>query len=623
MNKPDHLGRPLSLVLCLALVSSFVYGQQKKAVPPSSNAANNELSQSQRQAIFLIQQQIDEAGTLENVVSRIGVSVKAADAIWTFDQDNARKTLSDAYDLAVKHFHEHGQKNTVEGGMATVEPDQRFIVITAIARHDAAWAKRLSEQVGAETKREIEKAAKENVSNTDIKQSTSPTAKIGAKLTNLARSLLATDHDSAIALFQSTFNYPPAYNLPIFLFDVAKTNRAEADRLCNDALEAYSAGPLAGLFYLSPYIFPLNRPVGPTSLVTYYQPPEGFAFNPGLQQTFLSIIFMRGDKSLAAQNGNLSTADLSRMNGSQMPDMAQVYTALASLEPVVAEYQPSLIDRLVSLKNSLVGAMSTDLQSKAALYVSKKDPSPEDQFKLMLDKADQQQNPSRKDFYLMQAVQAGALTEDITRLEHLIDKISDADVHQPMLDNLYFRRAKKLVSDGKLDEATSLAKKVGQLDYRSNLLYDIAEASLKQNGDKARASEILNSAEADALKAPDTIEKARTLLGIAHLFTRFDQIRSMEVLSDAIKTINQVTAKTPQADFAKTGFTHTIQGKTFASYSSYQVSGFSIENAFAEAGTLDFDGVLLIARKLDEKVVRLQAIVALSSGFLNKKDKTE
>jgi hypothetical protein len=132
----------------------------------------------------------------------------------------------------------------------------------------------------------------------------------------------------------------------------------------------------------------------------------------------------------------------------------------------------------------------------------------------------------------------------------------------------------------------------------------------------------LNTAESDALKAPDTIEKARTQLGIAHLFAQFDQIRSLEVLGDAVKTINAVTTKTPQADFAQTIFTHKIQGKTFGSYSSYQVSGFSIENAFSETGPFDFVGVLLIARKLDEKVVRLQAIIALSSGFLNKKDKS-
>ena len=612
----------LSLILSLSLVliTTSALGQSKPVKPN----AEDDLTQSQQRALLLVNQQTDEAGKLENVISRIAIMVRAGEVLWDFQQDNARKVFADAYDLAVKRFREKGEQPRTSARSNTAnEPDQRFLVIAAIVKHDSEWGIRLSKQIAEETKKEAEKAAAAASDPKTLSGETS-ISRIGEKLISLAFSLLKTDHKTAIDLFRSTFRYPAVYSLSTFLFEVAKTDQSEADQLFREALGVYSSGNLEGTFYLSVYPFPLNRPIGPTSIGIYYQAPPGFIPNPALQQMFLSTLMQRAENSLSlADNSSaLTAADINKMYGTQLPEKVQLYGAMLNLEPVVAQTQPTLMDRFQTVKNSLLAATTTDMQRKASAYSIKTELDGDDVFARMADRAENEKDPGRKNQYLAQALFQGAEKEDLARLENLGDKITEPSVREQVMDAVYFRRGHRLLKDGQLDEASRLAKKIVQVDYRANLSYDIASESLKQNNDKARAAEILNAVETEALKAPDTIEKSRTLLGIAHLFAQFDQIRAVEVIDDAVKTINQVSAKTPEPNLSQTSFSHKIEGKTFGIYSSYQVSGFSLENAFTEAAPFDFEGVLLIARKLDDKVLRAHAIIAISAGYLKPKNKT-
>jgi hypothetical protein len=76
--------------------------------------------------------------------------------------------------------------------------------------------------------------------------------------------------------------------------------------------------------------------------------------------------------------------------------------------------------------------------------------------------------------------------------------------------------------------------------------------------DKARAAELLDEVLTAASKAPLTDVRARAQLGVAHLYVEFEGLRSLEVVGDAVKTINQL--KDP--DLAGTFLTRRIEGKT-------------------------------------------------------------
>ncbi len=131
---------------------------------------------------------------------------------------------------------------------------------------------------------------------------------------------------------------------------------------------------------------------------------------------------------------------------------------------------------------------------------------------------------------------------------------------------------------------------------------------------RGRANELLDAVVKAAQKAPDTNEKARALLGVAHLYTKFDALRSFEVMKDAVKTINVLT----KPDFTTSSILRNVQGKTFMIFVYYSVPGVSLENAFRELGASDFAVALPLAQNLEDKSLRSMAIVALSAQCLEK-----
>jgi hypothetical protein len=77
---------------------------------------------------------------LDDTVRRMSVMTRAADLLWPYERAPAREIFRQAYDLAVKDFREHGNDLAPTGisFAYTARPDQRFIVMTAIARRDPA-----------------------------------------------------------------------------------------------------------------------------------------------------------------------------------------------------------------------------------------------------------------------------------------------------------------------------------------------------------------------------------------------------------------------------------------------------------------------------------------------------
>jgi hypothetical protein len=77
---------------------------------------------------------------LEDAPRRLSVMTRAADLLWPYERDTAREIFRQAYDLAAKDFRDHGNDLAPTGVSFayTARPDQRFIVMTAIARRDPA-----------------------------------------------------------------------------------------------------------------------------------------------------------------------------------------------------------------------------------------------------------------------------------------------------------------------------------------------------------------------------------------------------------------------------------------------------------------------------------------------------
>ena len=117
----------------------------------------------------------------------------------------------------MQEFKEKGDEVHKEGiRLFAVKPDQRYTVINAIAKRDPCWARKLIDQMLAESANEAKEA-------TGKKGEDFATAD---KLLALAVALMDSDQTAALNFARSSFSYPATFYLEIFLYKLAGlTNR--------------------------------------------------------------------------------------------------------------------------------------------------------------------------------------------------------------------------------------------------------------------------------------------------------------------------------------------------------------------------------------------------------------
>ncbi len=167
MSLRIRVQRIFSLTISILVVTSIHIASAQLKIPPARDSAlcNRE------NAVETIRQQIDFTKTFDNTTHRIAVLIRAADLLWTYEPDKAHSAFAEALELARQNFEEKGDRPNREASRLWVDtPDQRYIVITAIAKRDPAWAKTLTEQM-------LKKEASEAVDNpTSNREQTTRTA---------------------------------------------------------------------------------------------------------------------------------------------------------------------------------------------------------------------------------------------------------------------------------------------------------------------------------------------------------------------------------------------------------------------------------------------------------------
>src|SRR5205085_12497211 len=104
------------------------------------------------------------------------------------------------------------------------------IVIRAVAKRDAAWAKELTRQM----------LKGDNVDETSSTRSSIENLVTGERLLDSARKLLATDLNAAFDLAKASLNYPAGSMLTRFLYELAEVNQEAADQFYYQALVVYA-----------------------------------------------------------------------------------------------------------------------------------------------------------------------------------------------------------------------------------------------------------------------------------------------------------------------------------------------------------------------------------------------
>jgi hypothetical protein len=566
----------------------------------------------EERAVLLAEKQVEEVSMLDQPQKQIAVMVRAADVLWNAQPASARKIFGDAFDLAEKLFKEKGDESRQEGRSLTLLPDQRFVVMRAIAKRDGGWAKQLAVRVAEETRKQAELAASEAKTQTTYKQS------VQDKVLNLAIVTAPLDKATATSLIRSTFSYPLSRSLPQALTTLGDLSQEDANQLYQEALRAYANAPINDLLYLSAYPFVRDRIIGPEMYMNGWNPPKNIQPTPALQQQFIETLLRRGEailKTPEQQSGGMH----------RLPEASQLVIALHHLESIAAQFQPTYVTRISELKTYLNASLNNDMRQ--SLDTVQKQHADADMrlsgkgnaFATYCEQAERESNPEKREQAWAFAILSASDDINTDDLLGVIRKIDDEKLRNQLLTFVYFKRTQKATKDGQFFEASQLAKNIQQLDLRAYLAYEMAAAALKKEEEKQRAKEILEEVLDLAYKAPATNEKARTLLGVAFLYAKLDKIRAFEVMAEAVKTINNLA----NPDFSSPYIQQKIEGKQFSSYHGYGVEGFSLETVFRLLAPMDFEGALYRARSLDDKAQRAVAVLSLAASCLEELERVK
>ncbi|HYP25361.1 MAG TPA: hypothetical protein VE262_01470 [Blastocatellia bacterium] len=553
----------------------------------------------QEGALFLALQQVEEVSGLDPSISSISIRVRIAELIWPSREENARAILTDAYDSASRYFQDKADATSVEDRLQVLFEDPRFTVIRAVARYDPKWARKLTEAALEEMERMIEAKG----------SGRQPIRDAGEKLLHVAHSLLPINQGLALEMARRSLQYSIDPQLINFLYRLSEVDQEAADQFYREALRVGAGKSLEALLSLSPYPFALDRSVGSPANVYIHSVPKNLVTSAELQGLFLDQLLARAVKVIGPP-GEASGNE--EKTFSHLGDPAQIYLAITGVEPAVARAFPSRLKSFQDAKQLLRNRMTGEDFKDVSANLERSREAGGGSFESALKEFERTPEGGEKDLNLLNALDAARDGQSLDQVLGHIRKMSDESLRDQMLDRFYFKRAQVAIKDGLPDEAKQFADKVRKADYRAYLYYETAAETLKRINDKARAGEMLEGILSIAEKAPDTNEKARILLSVVYLYSKFDHLRAFEVLNTTIKTINRVGNPVINRGY----FTQTIRGRNFSTYRSTRMEGYSLESALGGLAPQDFERALFAARTLENKGLRASAIIALISPCL-------
>lgn len=561
----------------------------------------------------MIKQQTDFTKTFNDGIRRINVLLRAADLLWPYQHDRARAVFLEAFELAKESESETDQKGSRSLLLRLQKPDQRYVVIRAVARRDAVWARELTQQ--------LLKASAENEAS--LTRNSFESLLIASRLLDSAINMIASDTSAAMDFANASLRYPATSALNRFLFQLAESNQQAADQFYAQALATYGDKPMREFLYLQAYPFAWSETLN-TPTFSRYEVPAKFASNQSLQRQFIQVMLRRAQLALEVP---FDEGDTYR-NPQGIPTSGAVHLlqGLIRLQPQVSTSLPDLLAPLTQVREKILVSLSVENQKLLVQPGREISTAPEASFEEEIESAEKASNVDERDELIANAVlSAGSLKETLAAVIRAIDKISDSHLRTSLLEWLYFQRATTAIKDKQFDEAQKLAARIEDPELRAYLHLEIAKALLTKSKMQTRGLEVLNEAITEAKKAGATLFAARTLLTASHLYARIEPNRSISVLADAVNCINRIESPDFLSDnqtLEKTPERRVRGGQYGGEYSlRFYMPGLDPASAFHEIAKIDFDISLSQSSGLADKFQRSLSILSVAEVCLQRAPK--
>lgn len=580
------------LLTCTLILTLAVFSQDTEP-PLDDHICNDDFAKS------LVDQQVAESRSVAETDKRVRILTKSADFLWKFEQPRAREYFAEAFKVASDRFKEKGLENkTYGGGISTPLPDYRFEVVNAIAKHDPAWARRLSDEL----LKEYEASAKDR-SETDHGREVN-------SLMSIALESIQTNPSLSWYIYRRLMRSELEHQWFWQLFSIAGKDRAFADQLYTELLASHANASPRKVNFLSAYAFGTPRIFGYEGGQYIASIPEGYTPRPQLQTRYLDLFLRRAD-AFASDPANFTAAPAPN----RMPEAVHIVSAAAELEPIVMQTLPQFLPRLQAVRIKTSAMLSENDRKSMADREKWKSAGTRsfDERIAELETADSE-GKLKDSMILSMLMFQFKSDEQFERFEPWIDKVSDAEARSSIANYYWFLRSKFAIKENRLEDARTYAAKVPEVEHQAILWFEIAEKQLADINDAANAYTTLRDVGALARKAEDSVAKARVLLGLANLYEKLNHSFAISELSDAVGVINKVK----DADL-ETGYVlRFIKVKDFGMGASFSTPGYDLETTFRALSKTDYSLPLSNARSIADNYYRTLAVIAIAKNCIDR-----
>ena len=585
--------RYLSVLFVSAVLISSAVGQVPETGAEVCTVENSR---------FLVGQLAAESRSVREADKRVNILVRLADFSWPFDEPTARQYFTESWGVANAHFKEKGFETArADRAMAltTQKPDLRMTVIKAIARHDAKWAERLSEEV----LKEFEKAASERSELNRQREI--------QEMISLAGERIEEDPAFSMMIFRRLMRYPLEQHWFWALYHTADKNLSLSATLYSELLQNYRNESARRLLILSAYPFGRERMFGVDRFMVSSSMPTNSTADSMLQRRFLETFFAR----IAAAATNPEER-LRQPEPNRQPDAVYMYSALLELEPIVINAHPGLIQRF-TLAKSQANSLLTDEMRAGMGQREQWNRSASTTFEELLEQAEEAEKEGKltDNMIITLVIRQRKTEEQFARLEPWLDKIKEEQARKDSTSYFWFTRAKLAIEETRFADAVRFQGKVAEAEDRAVLAFDLAEKQMENLSEAAGAYQTLGEVAKIAGSLPDSATKAKILMGLAYQYERFNPGFAMQELSDSVAVINRLQ----EPDLGTTAVLRQIVGKQYSFFTVRSVPGYDLERTYSKLAARDFGLALSNARSLDDKFLRTMAVLAVTRECSKKK----
>ena len=558
-------------------------------------------------AVLSLESVSDEIREIQDMSVRISMTGEIVKLLTKRRPARCRQLLDSLFDDAL-------QLRKTSAGIETAKRQDTSSLLQKIIRVAAAFDHELAQSY-------VEKYTRDDELANSDKSRARPSSEAAESNLQLATELVEKDMALAVSVAERSLASPLTPRVLIFLETLRKKDPQSANNFLLAAVQsvrARGAGDINELFLLYSYVFsPLRIP---------FVAPEG-----------LSILQVSGYQNIAADHSldpllarrflELSTeimldptryANLDLISAGVQGDLYFIRLT----EPQAAVLAGGLVERLSAQENVLMGYLSPDQRASSQTGADSWNASQrakgadqsgdQSSIEAILERAEKLSDPDQKDLLYYRAALKAVLEKKYKSALDIADKVSSKS-NEAAKQFIAFGIAESEIKDQQLEEAEELAKRDGDLVRRA-YIFNLVANSFVSRGKKylGRAAEILNEVQQIALRLESKQERISTLIGSAAVCSRFDSVRSLELLGEAIETANRV-----ESFAGDTQINRSLQiGDFHYFYPMYQTE-LTFAEIIRQQGGNDFNSTLAQLQNLKYRSPRFTAIIALCSLVLS------